>query len=276
MFYFVSKVAWFFLTPSNALVTLAVVGLVLARTKYARVGWWMTASAAGVMLIAGLSPLAYWLMLPLEARFPVFVDDGAPVAGIVVLGGTFDTGPTLAHGQMALNETGERIVALGDLARRYPAARIVYSGGGSEFLRDYTPEATLVEQTIDELGLAKDRVIYERRSLNTAENAQYAKALAQPQDGERWLLVTSAFHMPRAMGVFRAAGFPVEAYPVDFRTAGSASLTTPFAFVSQGLRMTDTAMKEWIGLVSYYLTGKTSALFPAPKPALLAKDAAKP
>ena len=267
MFYFVSKIVWFFLTPSTSLVTLAIVGLVLMRTRFAPVGWWMTSAAAGLMLLAGLSPLAYWILLPLEERFAVFADDGRAIDGIVVLGGTFDTGPTLAHHQMALNETGERIVALGDLARRYPNARLVYCGGGSEFARDYTPEATMLEQTIGELGLAPERDTYERRSLNTEQNALYAKELAQPKAGERWLLVTSAFHMPRAVGVFRAAGFAVEAYPVDFRTAGSASLTTPFAFVSQGLRLTDTATKEWIGLLSYYLTGKTSALFPAPEPA---------
>lgn len=267
MFYFVSKIVWFFLTPSNALIVLAIAGLVVMRTRFAPVGWWMTAGATAALLVAGLSPLAYWLMLPLENRFPTFVDDGKAIDGIVVLGGTFDTGPTLTHRQMALNETGERIAALGDLARRYPNARIVYSGGGSEFSRDYTPEATLVEQTIGELGLEPSRVTYERESLNTAQNASLSKALAQPKPGERWLLVTSAFHMPRATGAFRAAGFDVVAYPVDFRTAGTASLTTPFAFVSQGLRLTDTATKEWIGLLSYYLTGKTSALFPAPEPA---------
>jgi hypothetical protein len=100
--------------------------------------------------------------------------------------------------------------------------------------------------------------------------------VAQPKAGERWLLVTSAFHMPRAVGSFRAAGFAIEAYPVDFRTAGSAALIKPFAFVSQGLRLTDTAAKEWIGLLSYYLTGKTSALFPAPGGAALAPETRKP
>lgn len=165
---------------------------------------------------------------------------------------------------MALNETGERLVALGDLARRYPNARLVYAGGGSEFTPDTTPEATLVENTIAELGIAAGRVVYERRSLNTQQNALFAKELAAPKSGERWLLVTSAFHMPRAMGVFRAAGFDVTPYPVDYRTAGAKSLLRPFAFVSEGLRRTDVATKEWIGLGVYYVSGRTDELFPAP------------
>ncbi|MDZ4868284.1 MAG: YdcF family protein [Alphaproteobacteria bacterium] len=264
MFYFVSKIVWFFLTPSNALLTLALVGVALAWTRYAKLGWRLTAGALVALLAAGLLPVGNALMWPLEERFPVFVDDGASIAGVVVLGGTFDTEATNVHGQMALNETGERIVALGDLARRYPNAKIVYAGGGSEFTPDATAEATLLENTIGELGLERGRVLYERRSLNTFQNAVYAKELAAPKAGERWLLVTSAFHMPRSMGVFRAAGFEVVAYPVDFRTVGATSMLRPFAFASEGLRRTDIAAKEWIGLGAYYVSGRTEAFFPGP------------
>lgn len=264
MFYYVSKIAWFFLTPSNALVVLALAGFALQWLRFARVGSRLAGAAAAALLVAGLSPLGNALILPLEARFPAFVDDGTPVAGIVVIGGTFDTEATNAHGQMALNETGERLIALADLARRYPAAKVIYAGGGSEFSTDTTPEATLVENTIGELGLAPERVIYERRSLNTFQNAVYAKELAKPKPGERWLVVTSAFHMPRTMGVFRKVGFAVVPYPVDYRTAGTASLFRPFGFVGEGLRRTDIAAKEWIGLAVYCLSGRTEAFFPEP------------
>ncbi len=192
------------------------------------------------------------------------VDDGTPVTGIVVIGGTYDTEATNVHGQMALNETGERLIALGELARRYPEAKLIYAGGGSEFTPDTTPEATLVENTAHQLGVARERILYDRRSLNTFQNALYAKELAEPKAGERWLVVTSAFHMPRTMGVFRKVGFEVVPYPVDYRTAGAASLARPFAFVGEGLRRTDVATKEWIGLLSYYLTDKTPEVFPAP------------
>ena len=264
MFYFVSKIVWFFLTPSNALVTFTLTGLWLMRTRRAVLGGRLAAAGAIGLLVAGLSPLGNALIWPLEERFPSYRDDGTPVAGVVVLGGTFDSEVTNGRGQMALNETGERIVALGELARRYPSARIVYSGGGSEFTPDTTPEATLVEKTVQSVGVVTSRVEYERASLNTYENAVYSKKIAQPKDGERWLVVTSAFHMPRAIGVFRKAGFAVVPYPVDYRTAGSVSLLRPFGFVGEGLRRTDIAAKEWIGLLSYYLSGKTDDVFPAP------------
>jgi len=264
MFYFVSKIVWFFVTPSNALVTLVLLGLFLMRTKRAVLGSRVAAVGGVGLLVAGLSPLGNALILPLEERFPTYRDTGEPVAGIVVLGGTYDTEVTNVRGQLALNETGERIVALGDLARRFPAARIIYAGGGSEFTPDSTPEATLVQNTIAAVGVDPARIAYDRQSLNTYQNAVYAKKIARPQVGERWLVVTSAFHMPRTMGVFRKAGFEVIPYPVDFRTAGDQALLRPFAFVGEGLRRTDIAAKEWAGLLSYYLSGKSDEVLPAP------------
>jgi uncharacterized SAM-binding protein YcdF (DUF218 family) len=264
MFYYVSKIVWFFLTPSNLLVTLALVGLLLVWRGQATWGHRLTTIGVAGLLIAGLSPVGNMLILPLEERFPAYAGDGTPVTGIVVLGGTFDSEVTNSRGQMALNESGERILALATLARRYPQARLIYSGGGSEFTPDTTPEATLVEQTIGALGIDPKRIEYERRSLNTWENAVFSRALARPKPGERWLLVTSAFHIPRAMSVFRRVGFDVTAYPVDFRTAGAVSLLRPFGFVGEGLRRTDIAAKEWIGLMAYNIAGRTDALLPGP------------
>jgi uncharacterized SAM-binding protein YcdF (DUF218 family) len=264
MFYFVSKIVWFFLTPSNALVTLALVGLLLMRTKRPVLGGRLAAAGTIGLLVAGLSPLGNALILPLEERFPAYRDDGVPVTGIIVLGGTYDTEATNMRGQMALNETGERLIALGELARRYPQAKLIYAGGGSEFTPDTTPEATLVENTAHQIGVAPGRILYDRKSLNTYQNAVYAKKIARPKDGKRWLVVTSAFHMPRTMGVFRAVGFEVVPYPVDYRTAGAVSLLRPFAFVGEGLRRTDIATKEWIGLLTYRLSGRTQHVFPGP------------
>ena len=114
------------------------------------------------------------------------------------------------------------------------------------------------------LGIAPDRITAEEQSRNTIENAVFSRLIAQPKPGERWLLVTSAFHMPRAIAAFRAAGFPVEAYPVDWRTRGPIDATRLFSSVAVGLAQTDLAMHEWVGLLAYRLTGKTTELFPAP------------
>ena len=152
---------------------------------------------------------------------------------------------------------------MADLARRYPAARIVYSGGNGSLFGG-TPEAPAAAALLETFGVPKARLIVEDRSRNTFENAVYSKALVVPKPGERWLLVTSGYHMPRSIGAFRKAGFDVEAYPVDYRTGGPRDLLVPFDDVSGGLRRTDTAAREWIGLVAYWLSGQSSALFPGP------------
>ena len=101
----------------------------------------------------------------------------------------------------------------------------------------------------------------------------------QPKPSERWLLVTSAHHMPRSIGIFRKAGFPVEAHPVDFRTRGWQDLDGPFGSLAAGLARTDAAMHEWAGLFVYWLTERTSELFPGPRPVAgcdTAKDNCRP
>jgi uncharacterized SAM-binding protein YcdF (DUF218 family) len=264
MFYFVSKIFWFFAVPSNLLVFLILAGALLRASRWPRTGQRMILSGVAGILLLGLTPAPIWLLTPLETRFPPYKDDGSPVDGIVVLGGSFETEPTNHYGQMALNDAGERILAIPLLARRYPGARIVYSGGGSAFVPGRTPEATLVERMAEALGVPPGRVLFERASLNTYENAVFSKALALPKPGERWLLVTSAFHMPRAVATFRQAGFPVFAHPVDFRTGGLEDQGRFFASVAQGLTRADTAVKEYVGLAAYWAAGKTGELFPAP------------
>jgi uncharacterized SAM-binding protein YcdF (DUF218 family) len=106
----------------------------------------------------------------------------------------------------------------------------------------------------------------ERRSRNTQENAEFSKVVAAPKNGERWLLVTSAFHMPRSVGLFRKAGFAVEPYPVDWRAGGPADLLMPHALSIDGLSLVDVGVREWMGLFAYWVTGKTGELLPGPVP----------
>lgn len=265
MTYFISKVLWFFATPSNALLTLILLGLIIRSTRWARFGQRLALAGTGGLLIAGLTPLGSLLLVPLENRFPVYHHDGRPVDGIVVLGGAFDTDATVSRDQPSLKDSGERFLAIGDLARRYPGARIAFAGGGSGFNSDITPEADLVRRWSTSLGIPPERLIYERQSLTTAQNAEMAKSLLNPQPGERWLLVTSAWHMPRSMGVFSKAGFTAIPYPVDFRTAGSGYSQDFFASASEGLRRTDLAAKEWVGLIGYWLIGVSDSIFPGPE-----------
>jgi uncharacterized SAM-binding protein YcdF (DUF218 family) len=265
MFFVLAKILGFFAQPSNILISLGVLGIVLMATRFARTGRRLAVIALILIAIGGLSPLGNAVILPLEERFPPFdAAPGAP-AGIICLGGALDTVVSPARGEVALNEAAERMTAVAELARRYPQARVVFTGGSGRLVYGgSTTEAELAARLFESFGIARDRILLEDQSRDTVENARFTRDLIEPKPGERWVLVTSAHHMPRSVGVFRAAGFPVAAYPVDFRTRGAVDLLRPFSTVGDGLRRTDTAAREWVGLVIYWATGRTAELFPAP------------
>lgn len=265
-FFSVSKVAWFVVSPSNAVVILVGIGFALLLLGARRWGLRMLGLGLAGLVILGLSPVANYLVSPLEERFPAFHDDGRPVAGVIILGGAELPDIGLARDTLAFNEAGERVMAFADLARRYPQARLAFVGGSGALLSTAPPDAEskMIRNNLAALGIDEARVEFEPKSRNTAENAAFARELLDPRPGERWLLVTSAYHMPRAVGCFRAVGFPVAAYPVDFRTVGPGRLNDFFSRVALGLDLTDIAVREWIGLAAYSATGKIDTLFPAP------------
>jgi uncharacterized SAM-binding protein YcdF (DUF218 family) len=266
VFFFLSKTLGTLLLPVNLLICTGVLGAVLLPTRRAVLGRRLLAISALLLALCGFSPIGKLLILPLEQRFPPWdASRGAP-DGIVVLGGAIDPDLSAARGRVVFTHSADRIVATVELARQYPKARIVFSGGSANLVfDDSAKEADYALAMFEELGVARERLTAERLSRNTIENAEFVKAVANPKPGERWLLVTSAFHMPRSIGLFRKAGFKVEAYPVDWR----ASTSRAFLFSSislNGLDRTDQAMREWIGLTAYWLTGKTDQFLPGPDP----------
>ena len=264
MFYHIAKIGWFLVEPSNLFPAVALIGILLGVTRYQRLGRVLALTGTLCLLVFGLTPAANWLILPLEMRFPVPDLTNRRIDGIIVLGGAVQERQTLAHGPLAMNDAGERIIAMADLARRFPQARVVFTGGAGVYSDAPKPEAEVVREQLGTLGLASDRVLFETLSLDTYENATLTRKMVQPKPGETWLLVTSAWHMPRSVGIFRRQGWEVLAYPVDFRTAGWQDSTRWLASVSTGLRRTDVAAREWLGLLVYWLTGKSDRLFPVP------------
>jgi len=265
MFLILSKIAFFLLRPSNVILFLLLGGVIGRLAGFRRLGWGLVTAGTLLMLAAGFGPLGNILFLPLESRFPTIDTLDRPPDGIVLLGGAVDTVISERHDTIVLAEAGERVTATAALALRFPDAKVLLSGGRAVLTDGELREAETTFRLLSELGVPAAQMIIENDSRNTRENAVMSKRIAAPEPGERWLLVTSAYHMPRAIGVFRKAGWAdIEAYPVDFRTTGDFA---PFTSVSKGLRYTDIATREWIGLIAYFLTGRTEALFPGPRAA---------
>jgi uncharacterized SAM-binding protein YcdF (DUF218 family) len=267
MTFVLSKLLWALFQPGNVLLILLVGGAAGLLAGRRRLGTALVALSASCCLLITLLPIGSWLLIPLENRFPAVERIPERVDGILVLGGPIDPEISAARRQVALNESAERLTRAIELARAYSRARVVFSGGISRLAGGTTGEAAVAEQFWRDQAMPAERIAFEGQSRNTHENAVLAKRLADPEPGERWLLVTSAAHMPRAVGVFRASGWPVVAYPVDFQTTGRLDRGElldgwlQFDF-SERLSELDHAAKSWVGLVAYWLMGYT--LLPGP------------
>jgi uncharacterized SAM-binding protein YcdF (DUF218 family) len=244
MVYCLSKVFWLIAAPTNALVLISAIAAFWALLRGSNGVAWIAAAVACGLVIGTFTPMGLALTVPLEYRFAAIsrADSQAPLDGIILLAG---------GGIGAID-------AVSTLSKDYPKARLIFSGFE---VTDTTDEYLL--SMFARLGGDRERIYIESRPRTTFEDAFYTAEVLKPKPSERWLLVTSALHMPRAIGCFRTAGFQVEPYPVEFRTDRSHPFRE-FAPGSGALSYLDTAAKEWIGLVAYRLMGKTDALFPTP------------
>ena len=265
MFY-VGNLIWSLCQPSSFVWLLTAMGLLLMRwPRFVRLGRRSAAVGLALVLVLGLSPLGNWLILPLEQRFPVSdISRLGDVSGIIVLGGAEDGRISMARGQLTLNEAGERISEAVRLAHLVPGVPLIFTGGAGAIVREEIPGGEGVVAYWRDSGIEASRIKLEGRSITTYENAQFTRALLQPKAGQRWLLVTSAAHMPRAVGLFRKAGFDVIAHPVDYRTKGADDTIRPFSSVPRGLQRVDEATREWVSLIAHWMMGRTDALLPAP------------
>ncbi len=258
--YLLSKILWFVLRPGTLALLLACVGLA-AMWRGGRWGRWPLLAGLGFFVAVLATPVAPWIVAPLENRFARPDPVPAHVDGIIVLGGAVDQNLTETRGIPALNGAAERMTEGAILARRFPEARVVFTGGQGSLVHGSLTEADVARGLWTALGVPQDRVVYEDAARNTFDNAVFSKRIVQPQAGQVWLLVTSASHMPRSVGVFRAAGWPVVPWPVNFRTGTSMAALYDAPFPER-IGQFEAGLREWVGLVAYWLMGRTDAIFP--------------
>lgn len=252
-----SNLVFFFARPSNILVFLVFLGLALLLLRLYRAGILAIAVASIGFLIVGFSPLATLALAPLERIYPQAVPPETPPTGILVFGGFVEEPSSTGRTTPNVNESADRIIAVADLARRYPDAIVAISDG---------PEvAQMAAKIAESFGIAADRIRIEDQSTSTWENAVFLKRLLDPKPGETWLVVTSAWHMPRTIGILETAGWTgMVPWPVDFRTPLGEGLYDWTPSAADGLYNSNLAAREWLSLLAYWLTGKTPALLPGP------------
>ena len=263
MFFEFSKILWALIDPPNLFLIVLAIAVLMLGTRWQkgarRVLVLLTLMGVGVATI----PLANWGFWVLENRFPEMTTLPEQVDGIIVAGGIVDPKRSHDRGQPVISGAVERLTAMVRLARHYPQAKVIFSGGSGDLLQPDFKEAHYIAPFIKEMGLDPSRIIFEDNARNTAENAQITMKMLQPKETQTWLLVTSAFHMPRAMGSFRKAGWRIQAYPVDYGTSPNFKWQFFFNF-SEGLMRMSGLAHEITGLIVYRITGRSQSVFPKP------------
>jgi uncharacterized SAM-binding protein YcdF (DUF218 family) len=267
LFLWGSKLFWFVAEPGSLLLAMWLLGTVLLFTPWFRLGRWAVLAAAAATTAIAMLPIGQMALKPLEDRFPPPAVLPDRVDGILVLGGVIDEYVIGKRGiPKSLVAAGSpRLDAFLMLAKRYPQARHVFTGGSITLIQGRDTEADVVRRIFARLGVDTTRIVWEDRSRNTWENALFSHALLKPEPEQRWLLVTSGRHMPRAIGTFRKAGWTgLVPFPVDYGTDYEISEFEPKFRLGANLTDLSEAIREYIGLVAYFVLGRSAALLPEP------------
>lgn len=264
MFFYLSKIFWFFAQPLNFSILMGLLTMIALVISWRRIALIAASLGFAVLALGAWTSTGALMLHPLEDHFQRPASLPEKIAGIIVLGGGFEGGTNLVRGGYELNASGDRFVETAILARRFPDARVVVTGGGGSMMMDGEGDAATAPRLLTALGVNSDRLVLENESRNTYENAVFTKEKVKAEPGDTWLLVTSAFHMPRSIGLFRKAGFDVVPWPSDYRTSGVETVGLAQDNPFDSLSNLTVGLKEWVGLVVYKLTGKIDTILPTP------------
>ena len=209
---------------------------------------------AALALVAPLGlPIAHWLTLPLEKRFPKPpMAELQDATAVVVLGGTVSPRRSLLWSEVVLHDGAERLTTGARLARELPEVSLVFSS--------FEGEAIWARRFWIEQGIDKSRIRLDGTANTTSSNAHGVLELLGTTE-DPIVLVTSAKHIPRAVGAFLAVGFEnVIPYPTDYRSPyrSHTSLHGNWALITESFH-------EWLGMLVYWLNDDSHLLYPSPK-----------
>lgn len=261
LLFILSKILWLLIKPSHILLIMLIAGILRLILSGGRKGRRLITLATIALLVLGFVPAGDWLARGLEDRFRRPQVLPVDITGVIVLGGGQSTDIAASRNVLALNDAAERMVEGLAMALRYPDAKLVFSGHSAALLETDASEVQVNAAFIELMQFDPARVIYEDRSRNTFENALNSQELLDPQVDDVWILITSAMHMPRAMGIFGKLGWRVIPYPTDYQTTVDMRFITEFD-LSARLVLLDAVTREYVGLLAYYLLDRTDTLLP--------------
>lgn len=238
-----------FLLPAGLVLLLIVLTVVFIRRRR-KLATCFGIAAAALLYLLSIEPVRDLIILPLENRYPPLPKDILlKNEHLVILGGGIIPRSPETGGASLSPGACKRTVYGGILARRYDLD-ILTTGGIVLSKKIETPEAAAAEKLLIATGLSPDRITAETRSTNTWENALYAR---EKTGAGMIVLVTSAYHMPRAFKSFEAAGFCVIPAPTDYRGNRHGYGLLSFLPDSSVFEESSLGIHEYLGLLYYTL-----------------------
>lgn len=208
-----------------------------------------------------ITPLPEWGMTLLENRFSEVQQLPKDVKGVIIIGGIVDRKISQVRGEPSFNMFGARMVPLLKLMETRPELTYMIMGGGKPYIEGYQ-EADILMRHLDYIKPKLGKLLFDNISSTTVESAQVSYNMIKPKRGEKWLLLTSAYHMPRAVGVFKNAGWDIIPYPVDFRTSGKYEWRINLS-LWWGFMMWSIFAYELMMNLTSYMNGESYAFLPS-------------
>ncbi|MDC1318298.1 YdcF family protein [Candidatus Thioglobus sp.] len=262
VFFWFSKIIWGMIRPDSVFISILIFSWLLIWKGYKTIGLSIFGTILILLFLLTFVPLGQLLLKPLEFKFPTNPTLPQNITGIIVLSGAEDTIKSKFWNQVEMGAASERNIMFMKLAKEYPHLKKIFTGGSGSLLSQELKQAEVAKKLFLSLGIDTKNIIFESDSRNTYENALFSKKLVKINKNENWLLITSAWHMPRSVGVFCSLGWPVLPFPVDHLTLPN-QISQLGANFSGNLSELVIGMKEWVGLTAYFATGKINKILPS-------------
>lgn len=260
MIFYLSKIMWFLFNPFNLIIFFLIFGYCFNLFSFkilSKISYFLSFF---LFLFSALIPTGSYLNYLLEKNFHSLNIHHDSIDGILILGGGLNLYLTNEHKQISLNGAAERLTESVILINRYPDAKIVFSGGIGDFQDVGLDRAKAVKIFFNNMNVDINKIYFENKSRNTYENILYSKKLINPKKNQKWLIVSSANHLHRVVGIAENLGWDLIPYPTDFNQSKKFKWNFSFNFLSN-LNQFQNASHEWIGIIAYYFMGRSSKIF---------------
>ena len=260
MTFYLSKLLWYLFNPFNSILFLFFLSVILNFFKFQKFSKIILYFTFLLFFITGALPTGSYLLYLLEKNYHNKVNLPENVDGILILSGATNPFLTKEYDQISLNDSVERLTESIQLIKKYPKAKVFFAGGSGLAKYPDLSHSEVAKKFYESLDVNTKNIFFDKKSRNTYENIVFAKMKFNPNINEKWILVTSAFHLKRAISVGEKLGWEFVPYATDYKLPKKFRWKLSFNFFNN-LGSLQHSSHEWVGIIAYYFMGRSSKIF---------------